>query len=163
MNSRALWILGALAGALVLWRARARRGVVLGSDPRIGELHSDAREPVAELLGRARELDARIASARRSCAEQNAIYAQGRTTPGVIVTGARGCQSWHVWGRAVDLEARGATRADWEELGRWWESRGGTWGGDFPNVDDPGHFEWHPGLTIAQACPDPDRCEEVVV
>jgi peptidoglycan L-alanyl-D-glutamate endopeptidase CwlK len=39
----------------------------------------------------------------RTIAEQNAIYAKGRTTPGRIVTYAQGTQSNHVMGIAVDV------------------------------------------------------------
>lgn len=38
----------------------------------------------------------------RTFAEQNALYAQGRTTPGAIVTYARGGQSFHNFGLAFD-------------------------------------------------------------
>lgn len=38
----------------------------------------------------------------RTVAEQDALYAQGRTTPGKIVTNAKGGQSWHNFGCAVD-------------------------------------------------------------
>lgn len=143
-----------------------RRRRLITSDPRLAELESSARMEFAELLEEARKRglsDVRIVSGKRSCAEQNQIYAQGRTEPGTIVTGARGCQSWHVWGRAIDLSATGATRVSWEKLGLWWEARGGSWGGRFPNVDDPGHFEWHPGLRMVDVCPDPDACEEVMI
>lgn len=38
----------------------------------------------------------------RTIEEQDALYAQGRTTPGKIVTNAKGGQSWHNFGCAVD-------------------------------------------------------------
>lgn len=38
----------------------------------------------------------------RTVEEQDALYAQGRTTPGKIVTNAKGGQSWHNLGCAVD-------------------------------------------------------------
>lgn len=158
--SRAGWIAaGVSAGiGLLFLHARSPRRR-RASDPKLSELAPEVREQFAELLAQAPGL--RIASARRSCAEQRRLYAQGRTAPGPIVTGADGCRSWHVWGRAADLS--GASRDTLEKLGEWWEARGGVWGGRFPNVDDPGHFEYHPGLTIAQVCPDPARCDEVVV
>ena len=39
----------------------------------------------------------------RSAADQNALYAQGRTTPGAIVTVARGFQSMHQFRCALDI------------------------------------------------------------
>ena len=42
-------------------------------------------------------------SGYRSIPEQNLLYAQGRTTPGNIVTKARGGQSYHNQGLAIDF------------------------------------------------------------
>ena len=44
-----------------------------------------------------------VTSARRTLAEQNKIYQQGRTTPGAIVSNARGGESAHNFGSAVDI------------------------------------------------------------
>lgn len=113
----------------------------------------------AQLFG----YDPQIRSARRSCAEQEDLFNLGRTVPGAIVTGARGCQSWHVLGRALDLDlGNGATREDYEFLGKQWERMGGVWGGRFTNIGDPGHFEWHPGRTISEECPQAELCSKVV-
>lgn len=38
----------------------------------------------------------------RSVADQDALYAQGRTKPGKVVTNARGGQSYHNFGLAID-------------------------------------------------------------
>src|SRR5690606_7828810 len=43
----------------------------------------------------------RITQGYRSIAEQDALYAQGRTAPGEIVTNARGGQSNHNYGLAL--------------------------------------------------------------
>jgi hypothetical protein len=124
---------------------------------------------------RVKTLAARLASAtglhltvrrlggRRTCAEQNAIYAQGRTEGGDIVTYASGCKSWHVLGRAVDVDpvdsaGRMQPESAYRTAGQIWEAIGGKWGGNFPGFPDIGHFEWHPGLTIEQACPSPSYC-----
>jgi peptidoglycan L-alanyl-D-glutamate endopeptidase CwlK len=45
----------------------------------------------------------RVTQGLRTWAEQNALYAQGRTIPGSIVTNAKGGESWHNLGVAVDL------------------------------------------------------------
>lgn len=42
----------------------------------------------------------------RSYAQQAALYAQGRTTPGAIVTDSPAGHSWHEFGLAVDLVPR---------------------------------------------------------
>ena len=99
----------------------------------------------------------RIVSTRRTCAKQNSLYAQGRTTPGSIVTKARGCVSWHVWGQAFDVTVVGPSTG-YARAGQIGKSLGLRWGGDFPGFPDAPHFEYHPGYTIEQACPDPDAC-----
>jgi peptidoglycan LD-endopeptidase CwlK len=45
----------------------------------------------------------RVTQGIRSVAQQNALYEQGRTTPGPIVTNAKGTESWHTLGCAVDV------------------------------------------------------------
>lgn len=101
-------------------------------------------------------------SGRRSCAEQHALYAQGRTAPGPKVTNADGCVSWHVLGRAVDAYVTKGPK-DYATLGAYWRSIGGKWGGDFTGsaaaLQDFGHFEYHPGLASAsQVCTNAATC-----
>ena len=103
---------------------------------------------------------------RRTCAQQNAIYAQGRGEGGEIATYASGCKSWHVLGRALDVDpvdgsGRMQPASTYKTAGDLWQSMGGKWGGYFPGFPDIGHFEWHPGLTIEQACPDPSYCDAI--
>jgi peptidoglycan L-alanyl-D-glutamate endopeptidase CwlK len=45
----------------------------------------------------------RVVQGLRSWMEQDALYAQGRTKPGNKVTNAKGGQSWHNFGLAVDV------------------------------------------------------------
>jgi len=97
-----------------------------------------------------------VTSTYRTCAEQDAIYAQGRESPGDVATWVSGCGSWHTWGRAADILLEGAPADAYARLGELWESWGGRWGGHF---DDPGHFEWHPGLEIRDLCGGPGSCQ----
>lgn len=48
------------------------------------------------------KLPFRITQGLRSWNDQEKLYAQGRTTPGAIVTKAKGGDSWHNYGMAVD-------------------------------------------------------------
>jgi len=48
-------------------------------------------------------LTPRISQGLRTNEEQNALYAQGRTKKGNIVTKAKGGESWHNYGLAIDL------------------------------------------------------------
>lgn len=82
----------------------------------------------------------------RSNAEQESLYAQGRTKPGKIVTNARGGQSPHNFGLAFDIaivnEHGDPTWPDddviWKTLGFIGSSLGLRWGGEF---GDRPHFE----------------------
>jgi len=68
----------------------------------------------------------KITSAFRSIAEQDALYAQGRTKPGSIVTNAKGGQSLHNYGVAFDVcfDSKTPYQGNWELVGRLGESIG---------------------------------------
>lgn len=97
-------------------------------------------------------------SGYRSFQEQNALYAQGRTVPGSIVTNAKGGQSLHNYKLAFDIciYVNGAPdwntkRLDlWKKVGAYGESIGFTWGGRFTTISDWGHFELLCGYTEKQ-------------
>lgn len=90
----------------------------------------------------------------RSPTEQDALYAQGRTAPGPIVTHARAGQSLHNIGLAIDFVPVVNGKAVWnnedlfQELARIALATDGrmSWGGswDEPKTDRP-HLEWHLG------------------
>ena len=64
------------------------------------------REKVLELIARTEEAtgrDGALSDGRRTIAQQNALYAQGRTASGKVVTNAKGGQSAHNFGLAADL------------------------------------------------------------
>jgi peptidoglycan L-alanyl-D-glutamate endopeptidase CwlK len=99
-----------------------------------------------------------ISLAYRTLGEQDAIFAQGRTRPGKVVTNARGGMSWHNFNRAVDLVLTGENGepvwndlAAYARLGEVAKGQGFAWGGDFHYLKDYGHIEYHPGLTLADA------------
>jgi peptidoglycan L-alanyl-D-glutamate endopeptidase CwlK len=79
----------------------------------------------------------------RSIAQQNALYAQGRTRPGKIVTNAKGGQSLHNFGKAVDFAfINKAGEVDWnitlyKRLGAWAQTAGAKWKRfkDYPHVE----------------------------
>jgi peptidoglycan L-alanyl-D-glutamate endopeptidase CwlK len=104
-------------------------------------------------------------------AEQAAIFAQGRTTKGAIVTKARAGQSIHNYGLAFDfvllydLDENGSfekvswdtlldydkdASADWQEVVRPFKNLGYSWGGDFKSISDSPHIEKTFGLTWRQ-------------
>jgi peptidoglycan L-alanyl-D-glutamate endopeptidase CwlK len=82
----------------------------------------------------------------RSIAEQNRLYAQGRTRPGKIVTNARGGQSKHNLGRAVDFAFVVKGEISWDVklyklLGAWAAVAGLKWGGNWKSFKDYPHVE----------------------
>lgn len=84
----------------------------------------------------------------RTFAESDALYAQGRTAPGPIVTKAEAGQSYHNYGLAFDF-AMITDGKDDEQVGPNWlkvvaimKAHGMTWGGEFPEgFHDNPHFE----------------------
>lgn len=85
----------------------------------------------------------------RSVAEQDALYAQGRTTKGSIVTNARGTSysSMHQWGVAFDV-IRNDGKGAYNDSDNWFskvakigKSLGLEWGGDWTSPVDKPHFQ----------------------
>jgi peptidoglycan L-alanyl-D-glutamate endopeptidase CwlK len=84
----------------------------------------------------------------RTFAESNALYAQGRTAPGPIVTDAPAGESYHNYGLAFDFAMITDGKDDYVVGPHWMtvvgimKAAGMTWGGDFPpNLVDNPHFE----------------------
>lgn len=89
----------------------------------------------------------RVICGTRSYAEQDALYAQGRTKPGKKVTNARGGYSNHNFGTAVDLgifEGGKYLEADapYRELARECGLPDGClWGGNWQSMPDAPHYQ----------------------
>lgn len=58
-------------------------------------------------------LDVLITCTLRTGAEQDALYAKGRTAPGAIVTYAKAGQSAHGYGLALDFVLMDSGKPDW--------------------------------------------------
>lgn len=87
----------------------------------------------------------RVTQAKRTMAEQQALYDQGRTKPGHIVTNAKPGASFHNYGLAVDLVRLNSGKADWNynmaQLLPYAEKFGISWGGNWKRFKDYPHFE----------------------
>jgi len=111
------------------------------------EVAKRTQEVIREM--HAQEIYVGVAQGYRSIAEQNRLYAQGRTLPGPIVTNARGGQSSHNRGIAVDLfqYSEDGTQALFRNDQRFqkivtaMKRRGFSWGGDWTSFRDYPHFE----------------------
>jgi len=91
----------------------------------------------------------RITAGFRTFEEQDALYAKGRTEPGPIVTNAKGGESFHNFGLAIDVvDTQNGYQIDWDKLGSIGESVG-LEHGDRGYTDRP-HFQYRGGLTLEQ-------------
>lgn len=94
----------------------------------------------------------------RTAVEQQALYDQGRTKAGPIVTHAPPGYSWHEFRRAYDV-AIASFQGDatpknwydgpWERVGALGEKCGLEWGGRWKHPDIP-HFQHTGGRTLAE-------------
>ncbi|MEK4351330.1 M15 family metallopeptidase [Paenibacillus sp. FSL R5-0475] len=107
-----------------------------------------------------------ITQGLRTIAEQDALYAQGRTKPGSIVTNAKGGYSYHNYGLAIDFalllpdgksvswdmkrDGDGDKVTDWQEVVQEAKKLGFEWGGDWTSFKDYPHFQMVFGLTLTQ-------------
>lgn len=111
------------------------------------------------------ESKVRLAYTLRTWKEQDDLYAKGRTQPGKKVTNAKGGDSFHNYGVAVDIvliingkEASWDTKKDWDKdkQSDWMEvvsifkKKGWDWGGDWVSFKDMPHFEKTFGYTVKQ-------------
>jgi peptidoglycan L-alanyl-D-glutamate endopeptidase CwlK len=136
---------------------------------RINLLHPKLREEVyamyeeicAALTG---SVFCRFTHTLRTFAEQDAIYAQGRTKPGAKISNARGGMSMHNYGLAIDIvlirngkeavwdmktDFDGDGKSDWMEIVTIFKQYGWEWGGDWKFFDGP-HFQKTLGYSVVQ-------------
>lgn len=126
---------------------------------RIELLHPKVRAEVGVIYGyidcNLKNITTRFTQTLRTIDEQNALYAQGRTKPGGIVTNARGGLSYHNYGLAIDfafivdgklsynmksdLDKDG--KADWMEVVELFKQFGWEWGGEWKSLKDYPHFQ----------------------
>lgn len=93
----------------------------------------------------------------RSYARQEALYSQGRTLPGPVVTNARGDLSWHQYALAVDFAFKTPAgvwtwTGNWAKLGSIIQAAGLVWLGaaGSPFKEAP-HAQLTAGLSLAEA------------
>lgn len=139
-------------------------------------LHPKVRAEVIDCIEKAEaglpaNMAVRIVQGLRTIDEQNAIYAQGRTKPGKIVTNARGGKSYHNYGLAIDFalirdndgngsyeelswdtsrDADKDGQKDWQEVVKVFEAAGWQWGGKFATIVDAPHLQKTFGKTVSQ-------------
>ena len=117
-------------------------------------------------------IDLLITCTYRCPADQNALYAQGRTKPGAIITRAKAGDSLHqyrvaydavplrngkpVWGikgNGIDTDPSDDSKDDlelWQRVGELGKSCGLEWAGDWKDFKEFPHFQYTGGMTLAQ-------------
>jgi peptidoglycan L-alanyl-D-glutamate endopeptidase CwlK len=91
----------------------------------------------------------KIISGLRTYAEQDALYAQGRTAPGDIVTNARGGFSNHNFGIAFDIGVFEGNKylpdsPKYKAVGVLGVELGLEWGGNWKTIVDQPHYQLRP-------------------
>lgn len=96
-----------------------------------------------------------ITSTYRDNESQNALYAQGRSKPGNIVTKAKGGQSFHNYKLAFDFAPVVNNKIDWENLtlfkicGAIAEKLGLEYAGNWKIFKENAHCQFTGGLTLS--------------
>lgn len=134
----------------------------------MGAVHAVVKESTIDMLTRAYKLgiNVQISAGMRTYAQQTALYNQGRTTPGSIVTNAKAGYSNHNFGLAVDYflvsedgtvgywditrDMNANQVADWFEVAAIGKALGFSWGGDWTSFVDYPHLEMTGGLSTAE-------------
>lgn len=99
-------------------------------------------------------IDVAITSTYRSNEEQDALYAQGRTTPGNVITNAKGGQSMHQYKVALDFCPLTNGNFNWNDktlftkVGNIAKTCGFEWGGDWTSFLDLPHIQYTAGYTL---------------
>ena len=131
------------------------------------ELHPIVAENRDVLIQRAAEKGIKIVITDdfRSAAEQDRLYAKGRTEEGSIVTHVEGGESYHNYGLAIDFalqqndgnivwdlkrDGNKNGESDWMEVVAIAKSLGFEWGGDWAGFKDYPHLEMDFGLSIRE-------------
>lgn len=118
------------------------------STVRLSLLHPKARDTFKTFIEQAEtalNTTLRITQGLRTIEEQNALYAQGRTKPGKVVTNAKGGSSYHNYGLAIDVVELVNGQPNWHfdyvQLKPFADKLGIVWGGTFRSIVDKPHFE----------------------
>ena len=117
---------------------------------RLEGLQPDFREKIGTLLTNlaCNSIYVCVVCGLRTIAEQDKLYDQGRSAIGSIVTNAKGGQSAHNFGSAVDLcplgdngELNWSDNNGFKAIGEEAEKLGLVWGGHFKSIMDKPHIE----------------------
>ena len=125
---------------------------------KIEDLHPYVAKLCKSFVAAARKqgIDVLVTSTYRDHESQGALYAQGRTKAGRIVTNAKPGQSFHNYRLAFDFVPIVNGKAIWNDqrtfvkLGELGESFGLEWAGRWKSFPEYAHLQATGGLSLAQ-------------
>ncbi|MCL6573036.1 MAG: M15 family metallopeptidase [Bacillus sp. (in: Bacteria)] len=140
---------------------------IIHSDSLPTEIHPIVQERSNQLLQQAADkgIVIVITDSFRSVEDQDRLYEKGRSAEGNIVTHAKGAESYHNFGLAIDFALKTPSgnvvwdlnydrnengRDDWTEVVDMAKALGFEWGGDWDQFKDYPHLQMDFGLTIAE-------------
>lgn len=133
------------------------------SETRLASVHPQLAKLVRQMSEQleAEGVAIRVVQALRTWDEQAALYAQGRTTPGNIVTNAQPGHGWHEFGCAIDLVPSqfapdkpyspdwNAEHPSWKRMIEIGTSLGLFAGANFRSFKDNPHFQLTGDLPVS--------------
>jgi RHS repeat-associated protein len=128
------------------------------TDKRINQLDPRVQQPATNFVNDTQDwmgVKLRVNEGYRSIEDQDKLYAQGRSAPGNVVTNAKGGQSYHNYGKAIDVVIVNNGQPDWSqpitpEIAQYAKQQGFQWGGDWnTSFKDYPHFQMPLGQSIA--------------
>nr|WP_274521058.1 M15 family metallopeptidase [Neobacillus niacini] len=139
---------------------------ISNSTPLPTELHPIVKERSTQLIQQsaAKGIVIVITDDFRSVEDQDRLFEKGRTVAGNIVTNAKGGESYHNFGLAIDFAIKTPSenviwdmqydgnlngKADWNEVVELAKALGFEWGGDWTQFKDYPHLQMSFGLTLA--------------
>lgn len=128
------------------------------SENRLKKIHPELANRIRTVVAALAKagINIEVVQGLRTFAEQDDLYRQGRTKKGAVVTNAKGGQSNHNYGLAVDVvpfvngkPQWNAPNSVWMAIGHEGGAVGLEWGGSWKKFIDKPHLQM-PGLSIKQ-------------
>lgn len=128
------------------------------SEKNIATLHERVRPYARALvnLAKGQGINIKVISGTRTFEEQDALYQQGRSKPGRIITNAKAGSSWHNHGVAFDVgvfqDGKYTPESPlYKVVASIGKGIGLEWGGDWKSITDEPHYQMTNGKSLAEA------------
>ena len=122
----------------------------------LDDLLDPVKDKIQAFLDAAKDqgIDLLVTSTYRDNESQAALYAQGRTAPGRIVTNAKAGESFHNYRCAVDVVPVVGGKCIWDDVDLWnkigeiGEGCGLEWAGRWTSFKELAHFQFTGGHSL---------------